>query len=261
MKLKEAQMLGILALIAVGIILLCMWGGADEEQDTDAVQSDTQSSHEVSFESDVLEIYESVMGQDAAPAAEEWLQEEEEASFAIGGTEVAVVPEPSEESRIRTVIEENAPEEIPIIKKEAIVAGAGSTPEPTKRTKRIIHVVQGGETLSHISQKYYGTSRKWRTILEANKDVLSDPKLLRPDMKLTIPAIEVATVAVSSRPALSASSTASRTYKVQKGDTLFRIAMKCYEDGAKWRDILKANEDRISDPKRDVRPGMSLVIP
>ncbi len=258
MKLKEAQMLGILALIAVGIILLCMWGGADEEQDTDAVQSDSQSSHEVSFESDVLEIYESVMGQDAAPAGEEWLQDEEEASLEIGGTEVAVVPEPSEESRIRAVIEENAPEEIGIIKKEAVAASDGSTP---KRPKRIIHVVQQGETLSHISQKYYGTSRKWRTILEANKNVLSDPKLLRPDMKLTIPAIEVTTVAVSSRPALSASSTASRTYTVQKGDTLFRIAMKCYEDGAKWRDILKANEDRISDPKRDVRPGMSLVIP
>ncbi len=263
MKLKEAQLLGILALIAVGIILLCLWGGGDATKDTETAQSDIQPAQDVSLEPDVVEIYDSVTATGGRPGAKEEAQQE--ASLEIGGTAVAPIPEPTEESKIRTVIETNAPEAIGITKKEVVAASGASAPEPAKPPTRTIHVVQRGETLSHISQKYYGTSRKWRVILEANKDVLSDANHLRPDMKLTIPGIEGAgpAVAVASRPALSASSPApaSRTYTVQQGDTLFRISVKCYDDGAKWRDILKANEDRISDPKRDVRPGMTLVIP
>ena len=55
-----------------------------------------------------------------------------------------------------------------------------------KSTRRV-HTVMQGETLSHISEEYYGTSRQWQKILDANKDVLSSPEKLRPGMKLVIP--------------------------------------------------------------------------
>ncbi|MBN1487386.1 MAG: LysM peptidoglycan-binding domain-containing protein [Anaerolineae bacterium] len=42
------------------------------------------------------------------------------------------------------------------------------------------HTVAAGETLSKISEKYYGSGERWRDIYEANKDVIgSDPNLLK----------------------------------------------------------------------------------
>jgi nucleoid-associated protein YgaU len=49
------------------------------------------------------------------------------------------------------------------------------------------HTVSKGETLSGISQKYYGTSSKWQKILEANRNVIKNPANLIPGTKLIIP--------------------------------------------------------------------------
>jgi len=49
------------------------------------------------------------------------------------------------------------------------------------------YIVQKGDTLSKISQKYYGSTRSWQKILSANQDVLPDPNHLKPGLKLIIP--------------------------------------------------------------------------
>jgi len=49
------------------------------------------------------------------------------------------------------------------------------------------HIVAEGETLMHISKKYYGTTRKWKRILEANRDVIQDENKIRPGTELMIP--------------------------------------------------------------------------
>ena len=50
------------------------------------------------------------------------------------------------------------------------------------------HTVKKSETLQSISQKYYGTTTKWRRIYDANKKVLSKgPDQIVPGMKLLIP--------------------------------------------------------------------------
>lgn len=51
-----------------------------------------------------------------------------------------------------------------------------------------------------------------------------------------------------------------RTYVVQPGDTLFRIAEKFYGDRTHWKKIRDANKTRI-DPDGRVRAGQILVIP
>ncbi|MCK4283598.1 MAG: LysM peptidoglycan-binding domain-containing protein [Candidatus Brocadiae bacterium] len=263
MKLKEAQMLGILALLAVGVILLCMWSGEEEAEEAGSEQSEAAQITDVSAEADVVELYESIVGDDGWPDVGTW-GPAQEVDLEIGGIDGAPVAQPSEDARLRDLIEENRPDEIPIVPAERRVAEEQRRSEP-EPLPEIIHVVQKGETLSHISQKYYGTSRSWRVILDANKRVLTDPRQLRPDMKLMIPPLETA-VAASSRPlAISAVATAdkapSRTYTVKKNDTLFRIAMRCYDDGTRWKDILAANRHQLSDPRRDLRPGMKLVMP
>lgn len=54
--------------------------------------------------------------------------------------------------------------------------------------------------------------------------------------------------------------TATRTYKVQKGDTLWDIAEKMYGSGLQWPRIYTANKDKIRDPNR-INAGQVLRIP
>jgi LysM repeat protein len=49
-------------------------------------------------------------------------------------------------------------------------------------------------------------------------------------------------------------------HKVQKGDTLFHLARKYYNDNSRWRTILEANRSNLQDKDRLV-PGQTLVIP
>lgn len=54
------------------------------------------------------------------------------------------------------------------------------------RTTRF-HVLRKEETLSSVSQLYYGTPSQWRKILTANKSVIKDPNKVQPGTKLIIP--------------------------------------------------------------------------
>lgn len=49
------------------------------------------------------------------------------------------------------------------------------------------YTVQKGDTLSRIAQKFYGSSKKWRRIVEANKDKLGQSQVLKAGMTLVIP--------------------------------------------------------------------------
>ncbi len=63
-----------------------------------------------------------------------------------------------------------------------------STAKPkTTASKTRSYTVQKGDTLSEIAQKYYGDANKWRTIYNANKSKISDPKKLKVGTKLVIP--------------------------------------------------------------------------
>lgn len=50
------------------------------------------------------------------------------------------------------------------------------------------YVVQKGDTLQKISQKFYGTTKKYLYLYESNKDVMKTKDSLRVGQKLTIPA-------------------------------------------------------------------------
>jgi len=50
-----------------------------------------------------------------------------------------------------------------------------------------VYVVQDGDNLTGISQKVYGTIKRWEDIYRANRDVLQDPDWLQVGMKLKLP--------------------------------------------------------------------------
>ena len=64
----------------------------------------------------------------------------------------------------------------------AAAAGGGSS-APAPRT----YTVQPGDSLSKISQQFYGDANKYMKIFEANKDKLSDPDKVRAGQELVIP--------------------------------------------------------------------------
>ena len=64
-----------------------------------------------------------------------------------------------------------------------------ASPAKTKNPDagRQTYVVQHGDTLASISRKFYKTSTRWKRILDANRDVISDPKKLAEGQTLVIP--------------------------------------------------------------------------
>lgn len=59
--------------------------------------------------------------------------------------------------------------------------------QPEKIETQKFHIVQRGETLSAISQKYYGSAGKWQKIFDANRQTIQDVNKIQPGTKLIIP--------------------------------------------------------------------------
>ena len=262
MKLKEAQLLGIVALIAVAIILLCMWGGGHDPTEPAVTEDQAVSISGPDAGAGVADLAQDIAGDQpvahAAPARKPTTE------LTVGGQPPAAAA--TENAAISTAIEDYAPQDIPLAPAPAAPANAAPA-APTAAPAPQTHVVQRGDTLEAISLKYYGTRQRWHEIVNANKGL--DAKKLRVGMKLTIPAAQSPTpnrvaAAASAPPALSATVNApasgQRSYTVQKGDSLFLIAKKCYGDGGRWKDIQAANPERTADA-RTLRPGVVLIIP
>lgn len=65
---------------------------------------------------------------------------------------------------------------------------APAVPQPTRTNgSGETYVVVNGDSLSKIAEREYGDANRWRTIYEANKDVINDPDLIYPGQELKIP--------------------------------------------------------------------------
>ena len=64
---------------------------------------------------------------------------------------------------------------------------AGGVPAPTAAAAAKFHVVERGDTLGAIAQKYYGKASLYPKIFDANRDILDDPDKIKPGQKLRIP--------------------------------------------------------------------------
>ncbi len=69
-----------------------------------------------------------------------------------------------------------------------VQSGSSSTAgAPAGTSGEKVYVVQGGDSLSKISKKFYGDAGSWKRIFEANRDVVKNPDLIQPGWKLRIP--------------------------------------------------------------------------
>jgi LysM repeat protein len=60
--------------------------------------------------------------------------------------------------------------------------------------------------------------------------------------------------------AAAGAASGTRTYKVQPGDSLSKIAKEFYGNATDYNKIFEANRDKLSDPNK-VQVGQELVIP
>ena len=140
------------------------------------------------------------------------------------------------------VIEETQPIEEPI---------AAAPVVSSART----HTVVSGETYQSISSQYYGTTRKWRLIQEAND---TSQYGLMPGMTLTIPALDEPTEAAVTGPISTPAAAADeRTYKVQSGDSYYTIARDQLGNAQRYIELERLNG---IDPL-DLQVGMTLKLP
>ncbi|MBV9081059.1 MAG: LysM peptidoglycan-binding domain-containing protein [Acidobacteriaceae bacterium] len=66
--------------------------------------------------------------------------------------------------------------------------------------------------------------------------------------------------AAQAQAAAAGAGSGSRTYTVQSGDTLSKIAKEFYGNANEYNKIFEANRDKLHDPNQ-IRPGQQLVIP
>jgi LysM repeat protein len=112
------------------------------------------------------------------------------------------------------------------------------------------HVVQAGDDLWSLAERYYGDGRDWRKIAAANPTVLTGgPDRLQIGWRLKIPDLEDD----SARPS-------QRMITVRRGDTLSSIAERELGDASHWTEIFRANRAQLSDPD-ELAVGTQLALP
>jgi len=78
-----------------------------------------------------------------------------------------------------------------LVDKEAPAVSAWPSPKesyaPPVVTAPRTYVVRRGDTLQRISKRFYGTTRRWRRVYNANRGELGDPDKIQIGMRLVIP--------------------------------------------------------------------------
>lgn len=122
------------------------------------------------------------------------------------------------------------------------------------------YIVTAGESLWSIAEKTYNDGYKWTEIAKANN--LSNPNVIESNQALLLPKLDTKAIAQDTSKndnQMNAPNTQTpATYTVVKGDDLWDIAVKVYNDGYKWTEIAKANN--LVHPNT-IHSGNVLTIP
>lgn len=123
------------------------------------------------------------------------------------------------------------------------------------------HTVVKGETLWAIAEEAYGSGYNWTDIYNANKlknqKVEVGQKLEIPTVTAKQPTVTKSVATVKQAEKVSQTITGDK-YTVQKGDSLWSVAVKAYGDGYKWALVAKAN--KLSNPNV-IHAGNVLTLP
>ena len=157
------------------------------------------------------------------------------------------------------------------------------SPEPVKPALPKVYVVEEGDNLSTIALKFYGPEEGNKRaniskLFQANSKLLKTPDDIYLGQKLIIPALSSLTGEKEKSDGGLASSIfekvksigrehlplkkpeQGKSYTVQDGDSLWRIAAEKLGDGSRYKEIVTLNKDVLGD-EDSLTVGMTLKIP
>lgn len=126
----------------------------------------------------------------------------------------------------------------------------------TANGEKIYEVVKG-DSLWKIAAKEYNDGYAWAKIAAANN--LKTPSSLIVGQKIILPKLEVKEVITKTGETETSISQGSE-YKVIRGDSLWKIAVRTYGDGYQWTKIWQENKTKLNNPGK-LEIGMILMIP
>jgi nucleoid-associated protein YgaU len=128
------------------------------------------------------------------------------------------------------------------------------------------YTVEKGDSLWKIAVKKYYDGYRWSEIASVNR--LNNPGKLLVGQQLDLP--EGKAAITQAKPSTTTTSTAKITaaqkvsaakhYTVARGDSLWKISVKMYNNGYKWPQVWRANKKIVANPNV-IRRGMTLTIP
>lgn len=120
------------------------------------------------------------------------------------------------------------------------------------------YTVVRGDSLWKIAEKFYGSGYNWVDVSRENK--IGNPNQIAEGLELVIPNVSARQPAmtVKKSPETAGKGITGSQYTVVKGDTLWNISVRAYQDGYRWPSIAKAN--KLVNPSL-IHPGNVLTIP
>lgn len=123
----------------------------------------------------------------------------------------------------------------------------------TASTLNQTYLVSKGDSLWKIAEKVTGSGYNWVEIAKENN--IGNPGIIYEGQELKVnKKSEVAGVKTN----ITKNSISGATYEIQKGDTLWSIALRAYGDGYKWSEI--ARENKLNHPNL-IHSGNILILP
>ena len=123
--------------------------------------------------------------------------------------------------------------------------------EELEKSDKEIRVAEN-DSLWKIAEREYQDGYKWVDIAKANN--IKNPDFIVKDQKLIIPEITE-----SEEDTVNTESTEMTKYKVVRGDSLWKIAVRVYGDGYQWTNIWLDNKSKLNSPDK-LEIGMILFL-
>jgi nucleoid-associated protein YgaU len=117
---------------------------------------------------------------------EERKQREQTSSWNLPSTDMPLTAEAPMEPPT-TVATQSAPSAEAIIETAPQPQGEPEAAPAPAAPSQETYVVQSGDTLSAIAQRFYGDANAYMRIFESNRDKLDNPDLIQPGQELVIP--------------------------------------------------------------------------
>ena len=117
------------------------------------------------------------------------------------------------------------------------------------------YLVVKNDNLWTIAVEKYNDGFVWTEIAKINN--LKNPSQLEIGQKLVLPKIEKKEIIVGNK---IETTITTGDYKVERNDSLWKIAVRAYGDGYQWTKIWQENKSKLINPDK-LEIGMMLTIP